>query len=48
VVRSRLALCARARAGAIVNFMGINAPNEPSPTRDLVLQTANGSTEFAR
>jgi bifunctional enzyme CysN/CysC len=38
-------LYAKARAGAIVNFTGIDAPYEAPPAPDLVLQTANGSAE---
>jgi len=38
-------LYAKARAGAIVNFTGIDAPYEPPPTPDLVLRTASGSAE---
>jgi bifunctional enzyme CysN/CysC len=38
-------LYAKARAGAIVNFTGIDAPYEVPPAPDLALQTANGSAE---
>jgi bifunctional enzyme CysN/CysC len=38
-------LYAKARAGAIINFTGIDAPYEPPPAPDLVLRTANGSAE---
>jgi bifunctional enzyme CysN/CysC len=34
-------LYAKARAGAIINFTGIDAPYEPPPAPDLSLQTAN-------
>jgi bifunctional enzyme CysN/CysC len=38
-------LYAKARAGAILNFTGVNAPYEPPPMPDLTLQTANASPE---
>jgi bifunctional enzyme CysN/CysC len=38
-------LYAKARAGAIVNFTGIDAPYEPPPAPDLTLQTASASAE---
>jgi bifunctional enzyme CysN/CysC len=38
-------LYAKARAGAIVNFTGIDAPYEAPPAPDLTLQTANVSPE---
>src|SRR5262249_1640772 len=38
-------LYAKARAGAIVNFTGIDAPYEPPRAPDLTLQTANASPE---
>jgi bifunctional enzyme CysN/CysC len=38
-------LYAKARAGAIVNFTGIDAPYEPPAAPDLVLRTASGSAE---
>jgi bifunctional enzyme CysN/CysC len=38
-------LYAKARAGTIVNFTGIDAPYEPPPAPDLTLQTANASAE---
>ena len=38
-------LYAKARAGAIVNFTGIDAPYEPPPAPNLILRTANGSAE---
>jgi bifunctional enzyme CysN/CysC len=38
-------LYAKARAGAIVNFTGIDAPYEPPPAPDLKLQTADVSPE---
>ena len=38
-------LYAKARAGSIVNFTGIDAPYEPPPSPDLVLQTANETAE---
>jgi len=38
-------LYAKARAGAIVNFTGIDAPYEPPPSPDLRLETANATAE---
>jgi bifunctional enzyme CysN/CysC len=38
-------LYAKARAGAIVNFTGIDAPYEPPPQPDLVLRTADDSPD---
>jgi bifunctional enzyme CysN/CysC len=38
-------LYAKARAGAIVNFTGVDAPYEPPPAPDLTLQTADVSPE---
>jgi bifunctional enzyme CysN/CysC len=38
-------LYVKARAGAILNFTGVNAPYEPPPLPDLTLQTANASPE---
>jgi bifunctional enzyme CysN/CysC len=38
-------LYAKARAGAIVNFTGIDATYEPPPMPDLTLQTANAPAE---
>ena len=38
-------LYAKARAGAIVNFTGIDAPYESPPSPDLTLQTANATAE---
>ena len=39
-------LYAKARAGAILNFTGVNAPYEPPPMADLTLLTANVSPEL--
>jgi bifunctional enzyme CysN/CysC len=38
-------LYAKARAGALPNFTGIDAPYEPPPTPDLVLQTATAGPD---
>jgi bifunctional enzyme CysN/CysC len=38
-------LYAKARAGAIVNFTGIDSPYERPPAPDLTLRTANGSPD---
>ena len=38
-------LYAKARAGAIVNFTGIDAPYEPPPAPDLTLRTADAAAE---
>lgn len=38
-------LYAKARAGAIVNFTGIDAPYEPPLAPDLVLRTASGTSD---